>query len=236
VGKRKPLNWLLAVTLSALALPAWSATLFEFRDSDGEKSKLWVEGKQARLDGSGEPGTYAVFDLSGGRIYGVNPARKEIVLFTPEMLKSDTPKSAAPKFKVKLDDRGAGPNIAGYATRHYVVIGDDEECGQYFLSKDALKDGGDLVQAQNMLNKAWDSEFDDEDPCDQAESELQRRIPSLGLPLRELDADGELVTEVTRIQKNAPLPQGGLDLPKGYKQVSLEDYVKRSIEQQQQKK
>lgn len=139
--------------------------------------------------------------------------------------------AAPPRADVALEDKGEGPTVAGYPTRQYVLTGDGEICGTYFLSKKALADSGMRNMAESLRKNAAQSD-DDDVACDQAETYAITQYEKLGIPLRELDVEGELVQEVTRIDPKAKTPAGGFAVPSGYKAVSMEQYIQQMMKQQ----
>lgn len=222
-----------------LSSSAWGATLLEFHSGDGQETqKMWVEGELARVEGGGAPGSYSIFDMKNGRLYGIEPAQKHIVEYDLAPGTGKPTRSSGPTARVATEDKGTGPKLAGYATRHYLLTADGETCGEYFLSKDALADAGmrDVLGGLKRLSDAQE-DGDGYDPCDQAETYMIGEYLKLGLPLRQLDAEGELDHEIVRIEKNARMPAGGTALPKGYQRISMEQYVQQMMQryQEQQK-
>lgn len=228
----KGLRRLAALGLCAFSTSGLAATLIEFRDGEGETSRIWIEGNVARMEDSEQPG-YTLFDLDTGKFRAIDTSTKQVVDLD---FGDDTDEGAggAASADIALEDKGAGPIIAGYPTRRYVLTGDGEVCGTYFLSKKALAESGMRSMAEGLRKNA--APADDADAaCDQAESYVVAQYGKLGIPLRELDMEGELVDEVTRIDPKAKTPAGGFAVPSGYKAVSMEQYIQQMMKKQQQK-
>ncbi|HEX5512985.1 MAG TPA: hypothetical protein VFY81_01175 [Gammaproteobacteria bacterium] len=220
------LRRLSAFVLCFTATPALAATLVEFGDGDGANSRIWIEGTTARMEDASRRDGYTLIDFKSGRFTVVDPAAKQAVDL-------DFGKTTANDFSAKLalKDKGAGPSIAGYSTRRYVLTADGEVCGEYFLSKQALDDSN-MRALLGYLRKNVAGSDDWDEPCDQADSYVASQYEKLGAPLRELDMDGELVQETIRIEKNAKLPVGGLVVPSGYRRVTMEQYLQQQMQRQ----
>lgn len=223
----------LAVGLAGmLALPAMAATLVEYRDGEDEPpTQMWIDGTTARFESPGQPGQYTVFDMKTGKSYGVDSNKRQIVEFDFGG-ETDEPRQA-PDFDIGLEDQGDGPTIAGYPTRHYLLVAEGEICAEYFLSKQAMKDAG-LQAFTRALASMVQVDLEDPEPCDVADDQMSERYLDYGLPLREVDAEGELETEIVRIQRNAKLPAGGFSLPATYKRLTMEEFIQQQMNQQKQ--
>jgi hypothetical protein len=68
-------------------------------------------------------------------------------------------------------------------------------------------------QAQAVANACTSST----DPCQQADHKLGEKVQSVGAPMRVLDPGGALVSEITRIDRNATLPPNAFAVPAGYR-------------------
>lgn len=233
--RKLPLILLVAAGGIALGAPLRAATLLEYRSGgDPAIQKMWVDGNFARIEGGSEPGAYSLFDLRDGRLYGVNPGSKQIVEFDFDALAEPEPDGAdAPKAAVALEDLGAGPRIAGHATRRYRLKGDGEACGEYYLSKDALANDElrKVLASLRRISALGAQAGAGADPCEQADAYVIGQYLSLGLPMRQTGIDGKLDHEVVRIDTAARLPAGGTALPKDYRRLSMEDYVKQMMRQ-----
>jgi hypothetical protein len=54
------------------------------------------------------------------------------------------------------------------------------------------------------------------DPCQRAATRFSDHAEDIGVPLRVTTGDGQLVSEVVRIEKNARLPPNAFAIPAGY--------------------
>lgn len=216
---------LAAVLLSAAPLGA--ASLMETRDEDGTVQRIYVEGRKMRVqERDGEE--YMLFDLEAKKLYAVRPAAKEAVDMSGMLSES----AAASATGVRLEHKGQGPSIAGYATEHYLARAGEKTCTEEFLSRQAAEDLGaaPLLEALASLGAEEDG---DSDPCEQAERELAKLYGEHGIPLRVVETDGTVSMEVTRIEKNVPAPAGGFHLPEGYRVVTLDAEVRKAMEEAQ---
>jgi hypothetical protein len=55
------------------------------------------------------------------------------------------------------------------------------------------------------------------DPCQHADQKLGEKVQSVGAPMRVLDPAGALVSEITRIDRNASLPANAFAIPADYR-------------------
>lgn len=216
------------LALTALVILAGSlhaATLIEQRDAESH-TILYVEGTQMRAETPGQPG-YMLMDFKAGTMYMVSPEEKTVIDNSNMMraMREDKAEPAGRQPSVRFEHKGAGPDIAGYRTEHYVEYADGVRCGDLFLSKEAMADSGfsdfmDAMDAAGLSNSGEET-----NPCDWQSSEGLGFIRDNGYPLRELDADGALSNEVTRIQTNAVLPAGGFELPADYRVMTMEQMM-----------
>lgn len=213
----------------AAAGPVLAATLIEERDSESV-SQMWVEGGRMRAQARGEPG-YALMDLRKRTMFMVNTQRKQAVDMSATVFRQRGAAAAGMASGVTgtLKRIGDGPTIAGYATEHYLVEVDGETCHELYVSKQAFQDSGwaDLWAQTGKTFKEMSAEEEDADPCDVAD--VPAADPAkIGWPLKTVYPDGES-TVIIRIQKNAPLPPGGFEVPAGYKVISMQQMMQDAM-------
>lgn len=212
--------------LCALPTSTLAATLIESRDGSGELTQMWIEGDMARLQQPGKEG-HMLMNLRHGRLYGVDDVRKQAMEIE---LGSSTAPAAAGKLEARLEDKGAGPKIAGYPTRHYLLTGAGEACGEYYLSKQALEHKDIRSMANSFRNMRTDAEASDA-ACDRAEHYAVTRFPELGFPMRQVSSEG-IQHEIVRIQPNAKAP-GSFTIPADYRRISMQQVMEEMLKQQQ---
>lgn len=215
----------LAMTTALPMCGISAATLIEERDSE-MSTIMYIEGGKMRAQTPGEDG-YMLMDLRARTMFTISPSEKQAVDMTSMVFgQASTEKSAAARsVKSSLDKVGFGPEIAGYATEHYVLTANGRKCEEYFTSKEAFQDSG-WAEMWNDLEQAFKDmavSEEDADDCDLASAE-EADPAKIGWPLKTIDAQG-LVSEVVRIEQNATVPPGGFEVPAGYTVVSMQELL-----------
>jgi len=209
---------LIVPVLLLMSCNVFAATLIETDDAEGSQ-KMWIEGSKMRvqMDATGQ---YMLADFKRKKVYIVAPSKQELIDASDFVQQS---KKNTRGLNVKVDYVGKGPTIAGYSTKKYNLSVNGQACEQALLSRQALKDARLEIMMENMgsidLN-VMGSQF--MSVCDRAESLFARRMKNLGMPLGTIERDGRLRGKVKSIVKNAKLPAGGFNLPKGYRRVSMQ--------------
>ena len=214
-----------------LPLPAVAATLVETKSDGGLTHRMWIEGARLRAEQTGEPG-YVLIDAKQRSMVLVNTQEKEVVEMSGFLREGG---GKPPSVSVKLNAKGAGPKVAGYATTHYEVLANGKKCSDEFLSKDALKAvDSSVLEAFDTFSGMGDmgpmmEQMIKQNPCLAAEAQLGAEYRKLGYPLKVIDADGRTTDEVTAIVEKAPLPAGGFDIPKGYRTVDAKKQMEEAM-------
>lgn len=194
-----------------------AASLVEIRDQYSV-SKIYVEGQKGRME-SGDDSGYLLID--GGNVYSVMPEQQMVM----EM--SGSPQGSAagggqPVVAAKLIREGSGPKIAGYATDKYRYTANGQSCGTLFTSKAAMQDAGMehmLATIRKIAQQAGQMAAQFRGgmrPCEMADQQLMERVKDVGMPLRTLDANGQVESEVLRVVKQAKLPPNAFTYPKNF--------------------
>lgn len=213
----------ISLVAAFMPLSAVAVTLIE-STTEGEMSKLWVEGTRARIESPDQPG-YVLIDLGKGTMLVVNPQEKQIVDLSGQLHRTSDRKVAGPN--VRLVKKGNGPRIAGYETQHYHLMADDQVCQDLYMSRKAYQDAKLEAYGKAFASYIMLPPFVD-DPCDYATLSLDRFLAEGGLPMRVVE-DGEVVDEIVRITTNAALPAGGFEPPAGYERVSMDAVMKENL-------
>lgn len=209
---------ILAATLLTLG-SAQAATLVEVKHAEG-LSRIYREGPAARLEMPGERG-FVLMDSSKQTLFVVMPAQ-QMALDLSDTLKNGTAGPGSP-VSASFSKEGGGPTIAGYRTYRYSYSVQGTRCGTVFASKEALDHAGmqDLFAMMERMAgqaQAVASAFtSNTDPCQQADHKLGEKVQSVGAPMRVLDPAGTVVSEITRIDRNASLPANAFVVPPGYR-------------------
>jgi hypothetical protein len=210
--------------LAALALLAFNsqaATLIEVKSPQGQ-SQVWRDGARSRMD-TGDGG-YVVVDNKAQTMYVVIPKERRVMDMSDLLQSAGT--SGGNGIKVVFSKQGSGPDIAGYPTSHFSFTANGKACGSVLASPQALKDSGlqdtlKMMQRMAMRADALVSAFSSQaDPCQRAGAQLSEYADAIGAPMRITSADGRLVSEILRIDRNASLPPDAFAIPAGYQVVN----------------
>ncbi len=221
----------------------WAALMMETRDADGELSRIYIEGNKARIEIPGEK-AYMVMDVQQRSMKMVSHSERTVMDMS-DMFKDKSQNqkgSSNQRVDTYTQSKGLGPKIAGYETEEYEIKANGQYCGSAFISVEALKQA-DLKRFAAMLEKmgnAAKSNVDDMlggqmqsfmSPCEIAGEQQIDRLMSIGMPMRIIDENRQLDTEVTRIDKNAKLPARAFDIPADYKQTNPAQMMNEAAEQ-----
>ena len=213
-------------------LPAGAASLIEVIDDEGTMSRVYVDGSRLRAQAEGEV-EYVLFDAAAGRLLMVNSRDRTFIDMSESLADQRRQAEAAPQLQFKR--LGPGPRIAGFATERYAVTARNQDCGEEFLSREALSRLGSIaaMAQMNSLLGGDDGDMGESigDSCAEATAAFSPRYEDLGIPLRAVDANGMLVYEISRLQDTAELPPGGFEPPGGYTRVSLQQMMQLGSEQ-----
>lgn len=236
----KKVSCLTVALLAALTASAQAATVIETREGGEDEglSTMTVEGGKARMQS--EPNNYVLVDTDKGSYLYVDLAAKLLVdMGTPPAPPADAPKPPKPKpVQAELVHKGRGPIIAGFPTDHYQLMAEGRICSDTFLSKAALNEAGmktflEGFQKLYAKQKAGYRELGTEyAPCDDAQDVAMARYTTLGMAMRTVDVDGFLRQEIVSIRKTKLAP-GFFDVPKGFKEITLEQYLRGNEEEEQ---
>jgi len=224
-------------------IPAYSGTLVESTDQDGETVITRFDDGNMRAD-TGEPGVYVLFHLEKEKSYVVDESQHMVMDLSSQMWGSDQEmaESASKLPKARLVEQGKGPTIAGYSTVHYKVMVGEEFCGDEYLSSRAMKETnlqefGEVMSRMSKQQQQMSGSMAAmmQDPCDTADLTLYEVYLKKGMPMRTVDKDGIVDNEVKRIETNASIPAGFFELPKDYPVMTMEQMMQQhSMSHQQQ--
>jgi len=212
------IGWFASALIYSASLGA--ATLIEFLDSEGETSKMWIDGAKMRMDTSEG---YSLTDWKMRKMYFVST--EEGMVMDMSSFLATTPAKGETRKSVTADAKkmGSGPEVAGYKTIHYKISVEGQHCMDVFLSARAMEDlaAKEVMQwMQELANMGMEEEATRwSDPCDDADQGMD--YVKLGFPMRTIQVDDGQTDEVTAIVLNASLPEGGFDLPKGMQVMDM---------------
>ena len=215
-----------AAVCAVVSLPASAALMYEARSgSDGEVQDytMYVDGPDSRMGADGAR-QFVLMNWKDKTLYMVDTASKQATDMSMGLKqRAAAQKCPQPEVEAVLEHLGAGPQLAGYATEHYVLKADGKACEEIFASKKAFGELGAWLDNVREME-----ERDDEDvgrsKCDIA-ADKALDLSEIGWPLKTITLRGPgkgQVEEVLRIEKDVSVPAGFFDVPAGYKIVTLE--------------
>lgn len=210
-----------ATLMSILLISAinfvFADTLIKIKTEDGSISEIQSNGKSTRLSMAPEPG-YVLINHSNNNMYIVMPEERTIL----NMKAEKSPAIPPAKLDVKIRELGKGPTIAGYATKKFNLTADGQDCGTIFGSQQALNNSdinkvfvavNEIMASQNQMTGGMSPM---KDACEQADMDLLGQTKMTGLPLKTLDANGALTSEVISINTREKFSDKNFDLPPDY--------------------
>ena len=204
----------------------------------GRNSTLSSDGKMARIEDKQMPG-YVIIDHASGDFYMVDPQRGEIM--KTSMGKGGVAANHS-KITVKLKDKGGGPKIAGYSTRKYELIANGENCGAIYASRKLLKNNNvramfDSMRSMQQNTRSMRGGMSGMmSVCDQANMQQADVIESSGVPMRMIDQNGKLESEVLSVDTNKKFAGNHYALPADMKIVDMSDKMNQATQQTEQMK
>jgi len=217
----KRIHGVLSGILFLSSFSALAAVLVEFKQGDGSTNTMYFQGMKVRVDSSAEPG-YIIIDLKQNKIIAVSHEEKKIIDMG-NIEHDETVRHSQP-LNIEFVKKGNGPSIIGYATKHYEVRVNGKKCSDEYLNKTMPKNLGIEAVLAKMPSADSGMEMMQDmamqmNPCLLAEPGISAMFSRYGYPLRSVNANGELDTEVIRVNKKASLPAGGFSYPKAYQRV-----------------
>ncbi len=220
------------LTLAALLFSAGAVADLQFRMKDVTGgSTVSSNGQKARIDASGTPG-FVIIDYASGEIFMIDPGRNEI-LHTNVSGSGEVEQDIG----VRLKDKGGGQKIAGYDTRKYELMAGGRQCGTVYASEKLFEYAGvrgmyesmrNLQRATRSMMGGMSSMLTD---CQRAGMQMSEVMESAGAPMKILDENGRLISEVLSVDTAKPLPADYYDLPTGMKMVDMREMAQRTMEQ-----
>lgn len=219
-----------------LASNALADVQFTIRDGEGRTSTFSSNGKMARIEDKQMPG-YVIIDHASGEFNMVDTERGEIM--KTSMGKGGVVANDS-KISVKLKDKGGGPKIAGYSTRKYELIANGESCGTIYASRKLLKNKNVRAIFESMRSMQQHTRSmrggmsGMMSVCDQANMQQADVIESSGVPMRMIDQNGKLESEVLAVDTNKKFAASHYALPSRMKVVDMSDKMNQATQETQQ--
>ena len=225
-------------TCIALITPCVLADIeIQMQDPEGTITTFWLgehKVKMATQDTSG----YVIVDVSKQMQFLIDHNEKMVIDVTEGLNDTlsppaDDPQSApADKVQIKIEKVGDGPEIVGFKSDKYEVKADDTLCSVEYLSTEPFRHP-EVVKLLEVMALLGESEDITNDalykPCEQAELTLERQYQTYGIPLRSINADGVVTSEVVQFQVK-DVPSSTYDFPPNYKLTSMRELLQEQIE------
>lgn len=231
------MNIKLACSLVALctSFAATADTRIVSTDNSGQKIIFSSNQRFARMDNQREK-NYALIDFERQQFMLVNPRQREVLVLDNTAPK---PPSRASSLNIHVTAQGAGPEIAGYATRKYLLTANGKRCAVIYGSKQlsSQPDMQKLTRALEKLQQRISNMMSGFNPlmddCTRAKAQTSQTFKTTGMPLRIDNARGQTQSRVIRIDRQAQVAASAYQIPRGFKVTSMKDQMKQ-IEQQKQ--
>lgn len=225
------------IALAVLCVPTADADIvIEFKNQ-GNESQFLTNGKMARINTRGTD-DYMLVNFDQSTIFSVTPGEQQVTNISDSLPAIGL--SEPPEVELTLQPLGKGPVIAGYPTMRYRLSANGEYCGSIDASKEALQ--GSPIESmfdtlKNLANTHLQSlgGFAALIPaCQLAQIELADKLADIGAPMRLINKDGGIDSEITRIVKNASVEAEHYALPTRDQMASTDKEIESAEKQHQQ--
>jgi len=229
-------RFLLAAIALAFVTSAQADVLITIKDGKGRTSAFSSDGKMARIEDRQMPG-YVIIDYQSGEFFMVDSKRKEIMR---TVIEGGSVAEGGSTVSVSLKDKGGGPKIAGYLTRKYEMNANGERCGTVYASSKLLQNKDVQALFESMRNMQQFSRNmtggmgGTISVCQQANMQLADVIESSGAPMKVIDENGKLMSEILAVDANKKFPANHYKLPAGMEVVDMTDRMNQATQQTQQ--
>jgi len=219
----KKTTWFSALAFLFATTTSPADTVIEF-SYDNTRSQFLTNGEMARINSRGAD-DYMLVNFNTSSIYSVKPEDKQITNLSSSI--SSISLLKAPSVRLDIKPAGPGPVIAGYNTTKYRLSANGDYCGTLFASREALK-GSDIENMFGTFKTMADKHLESLGgfavvipTCQLARMRLAEKLQHIGAPMRVLDIEGNIDSEITKIIKNAGVEPQNYSLPANYKKVSM---------------
>ncbi len=221
----------LPLVFCLLGNTAIAATLIEVASENAGQTQVMMEGSKSRID-MGERQGYMLIDYKKQTMFAVIPEKRQILDMSGDM--PSLGGKPVPKIKIELVSNGSGPMIAGYSTKKFTLKAEGKVCGTLFGSKAAMETTGidklfesmkTMAEKQRAAIGGYAAMLD---VCTRANMDFASQGEKVGVPMRMLDANGKVTSEIKSIKTNASLPANAFVLPKGYKTTTMAEQMNRA--------
>jgi hypothetical protein len=225
-------------TLVSLALFANATADIQMtvKDGFGSSSIFSSNGQLVRIDGQKISG-FIIIDYASGEFFMVDSKRNEIMKTSLGQI--DAAKGAA-SLSVSLKNKGGGQKIAGYLTSKFEVIANGEPCGTVYASSKLLKNKDLRAIFESMRNMQQFSRRlmggmgETMSVCQRANMQLADIIESSGAPMRVVDKDGKMLSEVLSVDTDKKFTNNHYELPGDMEIVDMSERMNQAAQKNQQ--
>lgn len=223
-------TWLVACALLFASTVAADVQL-RVKDARGGVSTISGNGQVARIDDAARA-QYVIIDFQRNEMQMVDPARGEVAVSRL----AEAGASAAAPIDIRLRDRGDGPRIAGYETRKLVLRAEGEHCGTVFASARLLKEPGvrplfESLRGVQRMAQGMSAKFGGMlDRCQRANLQLADALERHGVPMRVLDQQGRLVTEVLEVDTDKRIAADHYRVPGGMARIDMDRQIDQAMQ------
>ncbi len=223
----------LFISLLLLATGVAADVQIKIKDARGLVSTISSNGKAVRIDEGSMPG-YVLIDYASGQFMMVDESRRQIM---HSSLGGGGGAGAPDGVPARLVDSGKGPSIAGYPTRKLAFSAGGKSCGTIYASRELLKDRGVMAMFESMRTMQQKSRgmmggvsgmLND---CQRANLELADALEANGAPMRIVDANGNLQSEVVAVDSSVSLGRQFYQAPAGMARVDLDQQIGEAMQQ-----
>ncbi len=223
--------FLSAILFAIGTTPLYAATMMEATTKDNHLSRVWINDSYAHMailqqQGQDNAPKEMIIDLKANKMYGVVPTSKILVDISKFSLPG-LPLPQTPHAKISIDSQGRGPDIAGFSTHKYLVSANGKKCYTMFFSKDVLK-YQQLGKFYDVMSKLSQAGSHDATACGAADEQIEK-LPKekYGVILKTIDQNGNTMMEVKKIKEGVTPPAHYLQLPTGYRTMSMAAMMKQ---------
>ncbi len=221
--------WLVLLTL--FSINVYCGTIIDFRDPSGKDGQFLSDGKMGRLN-TKDGTTFVIVDYAKQSMKVVSAQHRQVLDMTDAIASKGPAQPAADKPALSFETDGDGPVVAGYNTTQFKLLVNGQFCGTIFGSKQAMDDSG-LDQMFTLLRKVAEQSAgaiaaaqSGANPCIRGKTDIFGQLSSIGAPLRTIDENGRIESEVTGIRKDVILPSDTFVIPSEYTVVSAAEQMK----------
>ena len=210
---------------------AYSATLIESEEPNAGIQKTWIEGAKLRVAPEGED-QYMLMNFNDRTMHIVHPGKMQVIDMTNIVATHNKDEAKTDSSVYTVQHTGQGPIIAGYQTEHYTVSLDGKKCFESFTSTKAVQEMGlnHFIAGMNDMFPRENSMDEGTNPCLNAENALD--YGKIGLPLRLVEENGEVIYSITLLKKGVDVPEDGFALPEKFMVIDYGQMVEQMMHSQ----